>query len=1191
MRSALRDVPAALRDPSRGGGATSAVATALGAILSGEPRRALAVVADHEAEASRPEVAALAHLASVLDRNWWPGDTGAVQANTTPDLPGVALTASGDLRTDLHLLLAAQTVPALLSLRSIVRSGSRVDPSRAWESVRALAEDVESLLRAAAKFDVAAAADLAADLADLYRLAGAQQDAEAYLGWSREAYSRLGDPCGTARCQLLMVDWVVAPATFTDTLGFDLEDLAVERHVPRADEAYAARRAYREARRSFRNAHCDRGVAATLRSESCLDLLSGQRPLDVPSARSAERRLRLATAYARRGGDTAAAMLAEVSATIAAVAAGRLSAATTALADEVVRWAQGPGSASYGAGLARLLHASGQAWRRRGDVERARVCLALALEMSQRLSGPSQVREVLGDQAELYGDLNSRGPAIASYARALAERLEAAGGLDAVDQLDALAWLELVDLVSGSFKILLSERDPDGLSLLLDVAHRLLARAPAGAVSRRRDSDLLERMAVQEEDLAQLRARRTVPTSLDAAADPGFEASALALTAESLHDVLDQVDVMEPLFRARRYQHDGDDDLAAALFSTAVERARKRGTAARSLLVVALQATGRFREAQAVVESLLAAAPATSATDQLSLWASARGFRQAAMLVTPALDGATSPDWRDLSQWGRVLAETGSDDRAATLLGVARDRFEERFARLTRDAFLVSATDDAAARDLYAVSAAVAGRDGRVADSLALGDRLRSFALDPLLAGVGPQATQSPAQSTALRRWGRASAAWTGAYDVLAAASFDLSADATTASRASLDSAQADLDLAEHDLEQATPDYLVRQHRPRAPIRVQDVQSLLTDDTLLVEYLVSWDRFLVWAVSGKRVVFHDLPYAMPRLSGAARRFHDSCARGRLSTDDDARLAEVLLDPVADLLRDHERVVLVPSGPLALVPFAALPFGGDVLGANHVVSFLPSASALLHLAGRPGGSTPDLARPALVVGDPAYDPRRGLCRLPGARAEARQVAARYGVEPLLDVDATAERVSRAIGEAGIIHLATHGLVRADAPTLSCVALAGMDELTVADLIGLRLDADVVVLSACDTGRGDVTLGGDVVGLVRGLMAAGARHAVVSLWPVDDVATSVLMDVLAAELAHGAGVADALSRASRAVRTMSVEARAGAVTPDGPKPVPGPSGLRRSARDARPQANLSEPGDEHPYWWAPFVHVGL
>ncbi len=108
-------------------------------------------------------------------------------------------------------------------------------------------------------------------------------------------------------------------------------------------------------------------------------------------------------------------------------------------------------------------------------------------------------------------------------------------------------------------------------------------------------------------------------------------------------------------------------------------------------------------------------------------------------------------------------------------------------------------------------------------------------------------------------------------------------------------------------------------------------------------------------------------------------------------------------------------------------------------------------------------------------------------------EAREVASRFDVEAVTGADADEKRVSTGAQRAAVIHLATHGLVSAVVPTTSSVALAGTDELTVADLMGLAIDADLVVLSACDTGRGETTLGGDVVGLVRGLLAAGARNA--------------------------------------------------------------------------------------------------
>ena len=85
---------------------------------------------------------------------------------------------------------------------------------------------------------------------------------------------------------------------------------------------------------------------------------------------------------------------------------------------------------------------------------------------------------------------------------------------------------------------------------------------------------------------------------------------------------------------------------------------------------------------------------------------------------------------------------------------------------------------------------------------------------------------------------------------------------------------------------------------------------------------------------------------------------------------------------------------------------------------------------------------------------------------------------------------------------LVHFATHGTLDAETPLNSTVALAQHDELTVHELMSLRLDARLVVLSACGTGQGESTGGDDLLGLTRGLLAAGAQAALVTLWPVDD-----------------------------------------------------------------------------------------
>jgi hypothetical protein len=129
---------------------------------------------------------------------------------------------------------------------------------------------------------------------------------------------------------------------------------------------------------------------------------------------------------------------------------------------------------------------------------------------------------------------------------------------------------------------------------------------------------------------------------------------------------------------------------------------------------------------------------------------------------------------------------------------------------------------------------------------------------------------------------------------------------------------------------------------------------------------------------------------------------------------------------------------------------------------------------------------------LVVGDPSSSEPR-LPRLPATHVEAL----------------AAPRHRSSTWRRGHQGGSRRQLVSDIAPTASGVVLDGGEHLSVTDLAGLDLDADLLALSACDTGRGDVTLGGDVVGLTRQLLATSVRLTLVSLWPVEDRAAFVLI----------------------------------------------------------------------------------
>lgn len=233
------------------------------------------------------------------------------------------------------------------------------------------------------------------------------------------------------------------------------------------------------------------------------------------------------------------------------------------------------------------------------------------------------------------------------------------------------------------------------------------------------------------------------------------------------------------------------------------------------------------------------------------------------------------------------------------------------------------------------------------------------------------------------------------------------------------------------------------------------------------------------------------------------------------------LYDVLIQPIADTLpkNPNERVIFIPQGELFTVPFAALQNPqGKYLIENHTISTAPSIQSLSFtrsLARRYHFGYQHRPRPALVVGNPTMPivNNRQLVPLPGAQQEAIDVAKLLNTAPLIGAQATKSAILKQMPNARIIHFATHGLLNwVDQEIPGAIALApdGKDTgiLTAAELLNLEITPELVVLSACDTGRGRIT-GDGVMGLSRSLIAAGVPSVIASLWAVSDDATSILM----------------------------------------------------------------------------------
>ncbi len=328
----------------------------------------------------------------------------------------------------------------------------------------------------------------------------------------------------------------------------------------------------------------------------------------------------------------------------------------------------------------------------------------------------------------------------------------------------------------------------------------------------------------------------------------------------------------------------------------------------------------------------------------------------------------------------------------------------------------------------------------------------------------------------------------------------------------------------------------LRVDRGEAPdFRLPEARGLLPDTrTALLEYAVTGKAvhlFVLTAAPSGQVAARA--YAIASDARGLRRLTDTL-RGQLAGRDlgvreTARQAhELLLGPARAQLAGCTRLVLVPDGALWELPFQTLvtPRGRYLLE-DAAVSYAPSLTVLREMAAR--RTVPSAARGPLLLalGNPAFGAPAGagpgelrdaqLSPLPQSEREVKQLGALYGAAVSRVLTGAAAREDTLKAQAGryrVVHLATHGFVDGRSPLRSYVALApgGPEEdgrLEAAELLGLRLDADLVVLSACETGRGEVLAGEGLIGLSWALFVAGSPTAVVSQWKVDSASTTRLM----------------------------------------------------------------------------------
>ncbi|MHC5854782.1 CHAT domain-containing protein [Nostoc sp.] len=261
-----------------------------------------------------------------------------------------------------------------------------------------------------------------------------------------------------------------------------------------------------------------------------------------------------------------------------------------------------------------------------------------------------------------------------------------------------------------------------------------------------------------------------------------------------------------------------------------------------------------------------------------------------------------------------------------------------------------------------------------------------------------------------------------------------------------------------------------------------------------------------------------------------------------------QLYKLLIEPIADLLPTDQKahIVFIPEQSLFLVPFAALQDStGKYLIEKHTILTAPAIQVLNLTHQQRLKPRPTDLQAALVVGNPTMpkvttklgDSPKQLSNLPGSEQEAKEIAKLFNIQAFTGNQAIKAKILPKLSQARIIHLATHGLLDdvkgLGVPGAIALAPSGNGELndgllTADEILDLKLNADLVVLSACDTGSGRITSDG-IIGLSRSFFAAGVPSVIAALWSVPDEPTASLMTEFYHNLQQNPDKAQALRQA--------------------------------------------------------------
>jgi CHAT domain-containing protein/Tfp pilus assembly protein PilF len=293
-------------------------------------------------------------------------------------------------------------------------------------------------------------------------------------------------------------------------------------------------------------------------------------------------------------------------------------------------------------------------------------------------------------------------------------------------------------------------------------------------------------------------------------------------------------------------------------------------------------------------------------------------------------------------------------------------------------------------------------------------------------------------------------------------------------------------------------------------ISLEVLQSLLDDSVALLEYMVAENELVAWVVTKEKIDAIRVPLEEKQLNNLIADYRARIQKSAPLEEQSQKLYSILIKPIEPFIESKRILGIIPHGHLHYISFSSLKDEKNYLIEKHPLFFSPSASVMQFTFKTKAKRNREIK--VLAIGNPDlgdfnYD-------LPLAEMEANAIKWDF---PKVDIytreNATETLLQEHISEYQIIHIASHGEFDPINPLFSSLKLSSSEtedgNFEMNEVFGLEINADIVTLSACQTGLGDIVGGDELVGLNRAFIYAGTKSILSSLWRVSDISTAVLI----------------------------------------------------------------------------------